>query len=173
MKYILNYRTTSDFEDDGNTQAKEYYLYKPNSSYKSFEWNDISQCDGPFYYGGSVSIIPGVAYCADSGTVYYNGTKAPLIDLETMVGPNPKRGFSFTWTWQEFGMTWDIFNAYKAEIFNNNPVEALNVKWRPEDSINHIAYNETTGEESVGIVLGLCFLDIFENGTITFYEWLD
>lgn len=174
MRNILNYETKGEFQADGNIFPKMYWLRRDEvqSLYKEDytpSRENTSDVYGPFNFKGMVaSAFPGVAYIEECGTTFYNSTKFPYINLDEKLGGRQSAQF----TWAELGITQDIYQAYKDEIRNNNPLCMLNVFFggNPCNRIeHHNAFESFPGDIDMYFVSGTYILSIYANGTAEFH----
>lgn len=175
MRNILNYETKNEFLADGNILPDTYWLRMDKGQYTTYKEDyipsreDSSQKYGPFNSKGMVSsVFPGVAYIQECGMTIYNNTKFPYINLDEKMGDKKHKNF----TWAELGITLDIYQAYKDEINNNNPLCMLNVFFRG-NPCNRIEYQIGFDmPEDIMMYLndGAFLFTIHSNGTAEFRE---
>ena len=174
MRNILNYETKNEFLADGNIFPDTYWLRKDASYKENYipTREDSSQKYGPFNSKGMVSSVsPGVAYIQECGMTIYNNTKFPYINLDEKLGGD--YGATKNFTWAELGITQDVYQAYKDEINNNNPLWALNIFFRGNycESIYYVKYYVNDTPELLRIYFngGGWVLDVYANGTAIFH----
>lgn len=124
MKNILNYETVVEFAAPGknNLQPLTWYCSETISPDGSFYYTaSETQEQGSVekYYKGKVGeITPGVAYVEESGfTVYNSGFPALTASAGTR-----------TTTWEEFGITQELYNKYLSAVLNREFPLAFNIK---------------------------------------------
>ena len=171
MKYILNYDTMSDFSDSFNVPPFTYWLEK-TSYYKqnyvpSKAAPQPSQVVGPMEFKGMVSSpVPGVAYVKDSGMTFYNTSKFPFINLGEKLGYDYNNTKNFTW--EELGITQEIYDGYRDEVNNFKPLENLNIL---EDIFPIELRTLSDDYVRIGFVYGT--LEIYDDGTAIYKPNID
>lgn len=167
MRNILNYETKNEFLADRNIFPDTYWLRKDASYKENYipRREDSSQKYGPFNSKGMVSSVsPGVAYIKECGMTIYNNTKLPYINLDEKLGDEEHKEF----TWAELGITQDIYQAYKDEINNNNPLWTLNVFFRGNYCESIYYFDDTPELVRIYFNGGGKVLDIYSDGTARF-----
>lgn len=169
MRNILNYETSSEMLTAGNiVPSHEYWLASTSYSKrkyipsKSHPQTEIVL--GPFNFKGMVSSpVPGVVYLKESGMTIYNNTKFPYINLDEKLGGDYESTKNFIWA--ELGITEDIYQAYKDEVNNSNPVCVLNITLQGNycDRINTLTKGARIIFDEIGAIL-----EINEDGTATY-----
>ena len=154
MKYIKKYEREEIFEESGNTLGYEFMLeyefpYRGGVLCSQFEpyedafldkqpTRDVIYMDyGPFKFMGSVDeVTPGVCYCEAERTVYYNRVaKLPEITV-TEDGE---------YTWDELGITDELFNTY-LKMFNENRHAIAEYNIKPNEPVATIFMYPRNGE---------------------------
>lgn len=123
MRNIKNYETVRDFmRGDGNVPPITWYCQERVFADGSFKYTaSATQEQGSTekHYKGQVKeIVPGVAYIKESGLTVYNSSDFPVLTASTTVR---------TTTWEEFGITQELYNKYLSAALNREFPMAFNI----------------------------------------------
>ena len=122
MRNIKNYERVRDFmSGDGNVSPITWYCVETVSQDGSFNYTASStqeQGSTEKHYKGQVKeIVPGVAYIKESGLTVYN-SGFPVLTASTTVRDT---------TWEEFGITQELYNKYLSAALNREFPMAFNI----------------------------------------------
>lgn len=122
MRNIKNYETVRDFRSgDGNVPPITWYCVEAVFADGSFNYSaSATQEKGSTekHYKGQVKeIVPGVAYIKESGLTVYN-SGFPVF---------PFSASERTGTWEELGITQELYNKYLSAVLNREFPEAFNI----------------------------------------------
>jgi hypothetical protein len=122
MKSILNYQTDKDFAsaDENNIPPYVWYGQTTTQSNGTFHYFEASQQyhNMESNFSGRVGeAVPGVAYLKDSGKVIYNNMYPKIEAAGQETGT----------TWEEFGITRQIYNQLHMMLMNREPMDAFNI----------------------------------------------
>jgi len=121
MKNILNYERVKDFMRGGNVPPITWYCVERVSENGNFSYSASSaQAQGSTekHYKGQVKeIVPGVAYIKESGLTVYN-SGFPVLTPSATVRDT---------TWEEFGITQELYNKYFSAVSNREFPMAFNI----------------------------------------------
>lgn len=122
MRNIKNYETVMDFTSgDGNVPPITWYCVETVFADGSFRYSaSATQEQGSTekHYKGQVKeIVPGVAYIKESGLTVYN-SGFPVLTASTTVRNT---------TWEEFGITQELYNKYFSAVSNREFPAAFNI----------------------------------------------
>ena len=122
MRNIKNYETVRDFmSGNGNVPPITWYCRETVYEDGSFRYSaSATQEQGSTekHYKGQVKeIVPGVAYIKESGLTVYN-SGFPVLTASTKVRNT---------TWEEFGITQELYNKYFSAVSNREFPMAFNI----------------------------------------------
>lgn len=123
MRNIKNYETVKDFRSgDGNVPPITWYCVETVSQDGSFSYYyspTQEQGSTEKHYKGQVKeIVPGVVYIKESGLTVYNSSDFPVLTASTTVR---------TTTWEEFGITQELYNKYLSSVSNREFPMVFNI----------------------------------------------
>ena len=157
MKYIKNYGTKSEFISAGNNDEFTYYteVYLNSGDEKQIgyriveepgEDSEYSKFETHAHPGVVKEITPGVAYVRESGDTYYNG--AALPNLEFTVPSASASSYSRTYTWEELGITEEIYQKYVSLVKSHSYPSDFNISMDGNTTFQSIRWRRY-GEETV------------------------
>lgn len=122
MRNIKNYETVRDFRSgDGNVPPITWYCVETVFADGSFNYSaSATQEKGSTekHYKGQVKeIVPGVAYIKESGLTVYN-SGFPVFPFSASIK---------TGTWEELGITQELYNKYLSAVSNREFPRAFNI----------------------------------------------
>ena len=146
MKYIKKFNSVEDLEESGlNLAPQEYTLYFSDSyTWPSFSYH-LEDAEYANFTGTTEGlfgeITPGVAYLdtQENKNVLYNPKFKP-IELG---------GSTHTWTWEQFGMTTDLYNKYldSAKAYEHPLVFNISIDGNAARRVEYNNYSNPTTEE--------------------------
>lgn len=123
MKNILNYETVREFAAPGknNFPPLTWYCQErvfADGSFRYYASATQEQGSTEKHYKGQVKeIVPGVAYIKESGLTVYN-SGFPVLTASATVRDT---------TWEEFGITQELYNKYLSSVLNREFPVAFNI----------------------------------------------
>lgn len=162
MRNIKNYETVRDFmSGDGNFPPITWYCVERVFVDGSFNYTaSATQEQGSTekHYKGQVKeIVPGVAYIKESGLTVYN-SGFPVLTASTTVR---------TTTWEEFGITQELYNKYLSAALNREFPMAFNISIGGDGCIG-VSYNKAnqTWTNFISFNCGDYAFNIYDDGVV-------
>lgn len=169
MRNIKNYERVRDFiSGDGNVPPITWYCQETVEENGNFSYSaSATQEPGSTekHYKGQVKeIVPGVAYIKESGLTVYN-SGFPVLTASTTVRDT---------TWEEFGITQELYNKYLSAALNREFPMAFNISiggYRCKD-VSYTKANQTW-TNFISFYCGNYAFDIYDDGVVKIVSSID
>jgi hypothetical protein len=169
MKNILNYERVRDFmSGDGNFPPITWYCQETVFDDGSFRYSaSATQEQGSTekHYKGQVKeIVPGVAYIKESGLTVYN-SGFPVLTASTTVRDT---------TWEEFGITQELYNKYLSAALNREFPTAFNISIGGDGCIG-VSYTKANQYNTnfISFDCGNYAFNIYDDGVVKILSMID